>query len=107
MMPARGVGARATTVVIVGEPSLARRAVPASFADHGLRVFTCELGDLSSFVRAVQISALIVIGDRSGHFLAQLREAIAGARVSARRITIVSTVEEARSAVLRVADLPD
>ena len=88
------------SVLIVSVDDQIRAEVRASVGRRGY-VFDCSVGDLRSVVRSIKVDAVVFIGEWAGPTLTTLREGIASANLPPDQMTLVSTADEARAAVLR------
>lgn len=87
-------------VCIVSDDPAVRVFARNSLIAESRYLFDCKLADVRAIVRAVQIDVLVVIAERTTALIETLRDALAGARIPARRVAVVSSAADARLAAL-------
>jgi len=94
------------SVLIVSDDYALRTQVRNAVLGPGRYVFDCNMRDARALARTIQLHAVVVIGEGSSQLVATLQEGLLGARVPSRRITVVSSAEDAAFVLLRSFDNP-
>ncbi len=87
-------------VLIASDDPAVRVFARNSLIAESRYLFDCKLSDLRAMVRAIQIDVLVVIADRTSALVEMLRDALAGTRIPARRVAVVSSAADARLVAL-------
>jgi hypothetical protein len=87
-------------VLIVSDDPAVRAFARNTVIGETRYVFDCKLADLAVMIRSIRIDALVVVSDRAGATIKQLREALVGARIPPRRVAVVESAGDVRDVVL-------